>query len=168
MSAESTETGEKYEGFTLAMAAADAVPVLLFAASCVMITVLSGSAVFAAGAALCVCAGLGKVLWKVFLALRGRDIRLLAGQFRFLMPAGFILIILAAVLGRRELFSSELLSGLLALPQAAFFSAAAVLMAAMAVLGARLDAKSARANWAEQTVNIAAQACVLAGLIFLL
>ena len=53
------------EDFTLSLALVDALPVLFFGGSMILIGVLFGSVMFMLGAVLCFWAGAAKVLWKV-------------------------------------------------------------------------------------------------------
>ena len=83
--------------FTLSLALVDALPVLFFGAAAAMLGVKLQSAVFIVGAALCLLAGAGKVAWKLLLALRGKDVAILGAQLRYVMPVGFLLMILIPV-----------------------------------------------------------------------
>ena len=53
------------ENFTLSLALVDALPVLFFGGSMILIGLLFGSPLFLIGAALCFWAGAAKVLWKI-------------------------------------------------------------------------------------------------------
>ena len=88
--------------FTLSLALVDALPVLFFGAAAAMLGVKLRSALFIVGAALCLLAGAGKVAWKLLLALRGKDVAILGAQLRYVMPAGFLLMLLGAFLAERE------------------------------------------------------------------
>lgn len=145
------------------MALTDAFPVVFFGASAVFISLIFGSALFCAGAALCVLAGLGKVLWKLIKATAGKDIRLLFIQMRVLMPVGFLLIIASLFVDRADF--SAVWKNITGFPCVILFAAGCAGMAAMIVLGIAADPGSARANWIEQTVNGIAQLCFLLGII---
>ena len=160
--------GDKYEGFSLALAVVDGVPVLAFGASCVILGMLFRSPLFIAGSCLCFLAGFLKVLWKVLLAVSKKDISLLNRQFRCLMPAGFGIIILSLVLGAEKISIPGIISAATAFPSVIFFALWICGMAAMGALAKRLDSSDVKSNWIEQGVNGAAQLCLLAGLLFLL
>lgn len=159
---------QEYEGFSLSLALFDALPVLLFGVSCVLLGMLFGSRLFVAGAVLCFSAGFMKVLWKIILALREKDVSILNRLFRYLMCAGFAIIILSVVLGAERISFPKVWSGISSFPSAMFFILWACGMAAMGVLGKKLDSSMARSNWIEQSVNCAAQLCLLLALLFLL
>ena len=54
------------------------------------------------------------------------------------------------------------------LPSAAFFALTIVGMIAMVVCAKRFDRFDVRANWIEQGINAAAQACAMIGVLLLL
>ena len=159
-----TEATEAPEGFTLGLALVDAVPVLEFGATMLVVAGRLGSPVFAVGAVACALAGAGKVAWKLVLALAGRDVPWLASQFRYVMSAGFLLMVVgvvaAAAGGSLDLaaVAARAASG----ASGACLAAGLVGMVAMGVMAAHLDRRNARHNWAEQLVNAAAQAAFLA------
>lgn len=153
-------------GFTLSLAAVDALPVLFFGAAAAVLGVKLQSALFLLGAALCLLAGAGKVVWKLLIALRGRDVALLGAQLRFVMPAGFVLMMAGAALADRETVRA-LLRAAVRLPSAAFFALGVVGVAAMIVCAGKFDRRDVRGNWIEQGINAAAQASVLAGVLLL-
>ena len=152
--------------FTLSLALVDALPVLFFGAAAAVLGVKLQSALFLLGAALCLLAGAGKVVWKLLIALRGRDVALLGAQLRFVMPAGFVLMMAGAALADRETVRA-LLRAAVRLPSAAFFALGVVGVAAMIVCAGRFDRRDVRGNWIEQGINAAAQASVLAGVLLL-
>ncbi len=147
------------------MALMDALPVVFFGATAVFISLMFGSILFCIGAALCVIAGVGKVLWKLIKALGGKDIRLLFVQLRVLMPVGFALIIMSLFVDRADF--SAVWKNIIGFPCVIFFAAGCVGMIAMIILAAVADPGSAHANWIEQSVNAAAQLCFLLGVIII-
>lgn len=159
---------KNYEGFTLSLALVDAIPVLFFGGSSILIGLLFKSPLFITGAVLCFLAGLFKVLWKVILAVSKKDIVLFNKQFRYVMCAGFILIIVSLIIDRAKISLPGIWSGITSMPSIIFFLLGACGMATMGVLGKKLDSSVAKNNWIEQCVNGAAQICIFLGLLFLL
>ena len=102
----------------------------------------------------------------LLLALRGKDVAILGAQLRCVMPAGFLLMIVGGVLADRETVRA-LLGAAARLPSAAFFALTIVGLIAMVVCAKRFDRFDVRANWIEQGINAAAQACVLLGVLML-
>ena len=152
--------------FTLSLALVDALPVLFFGAAAAILGVKLQSAVFIVGAALCLLAGAGKVAWKLLLALRGKDVAILGAQLRYVMPAGFLLMMIGGFFAEGEILRT-LVQAAVRLPSAAFFALTIVGMIAMIVCAKRFDRFDVRANWIEQGINAAAQACALIGVLLL-
>lgn len=154
------------EQFTVQLAAADALPVVFFGAAAGALGRKLGSAPFFAGAGVCFLSGTGKVLWKLILARKGTDVAFLGAQLRYAMPAGFALMIAGAALSDRAL-ARELLRAALRLPSAALFAAASAGLAGMVLCARKFDRHDVRGNWIEQTINAAAQACTMIGVLLL-
>ncbi len=161
MSKENDKVLEASVGMTIV----DALPVLCFSASMILIGQVYQSAVFMVGAVLCVLAGVGKVMWKFILAITHKDVPILFRQFRFLMPAGFVLMILSLVIDRPSL--SALWKNVSSFPCNILFLAALVGFAAMGILGAKLDPSNKKANWIEQLVNLVAELCILFAVVII-
>ena len=156
---------EKQE-FTVALAAVDALPVLFFGVAAALLGVKLQSALFAVGAALCLLAGAGKVVWKLLLALRGKDVAFLGAQLRYVMPLGFLLMLVGAVLADRETVRA-LLHAAVCLPSAAFFAVTILGLIAMIVCAKKFDRRDVRGNWIEQSINAVAQASAMIGVLLL-
>ncbi len=154
------------ERFSWQLALVDALPVLLFGIAAATLGVKLRSAVFLVGAIVCVLAGAGKVAWKLLIALAKKDVKLLGAQLRYLMPVGFLLMVIGAFLAPRDLLAS-LLGGVARMPSAAFFVLCVAGMCAMVVCARKFDRYDVRGNWIEQLINSAAQACLLLGVLFL-
>ena len=146
-------TGEEKFGWQLALV--DALPVAFFGAGAAIVGVKLGSALFSCGALVCVAAGLGKVLWKLLIALAD-----------YLMPLGFVLMIAGAMTAERSA-AAALLGAATRLPAAAFFALCVLGMCAMVVCAKRFDRYDVRGNWIEQGINACAQGCFLLGALFL-
>ena len=159
---------EGQEGFTLALALVDAIPVLCFGGSAVIVGLLFQSPVFIVGAALTFLGGASKVLWKILLAATKRDRSFFNKAFRCLMAGGFALMLLSVVLGYRRISFAAILAAVTGLPSVIFFAVGAVGMCTMGVLAGTLDSTKARSNWIEQCVNATAQLSFLVGLLLLL
>ena len=165
--AQQTPGGER-PGFTLTLALVDALPVLFFGASCIILGLLFQSVLFVIGAALMFLGGFGKVLWKIFLAVSKKDILFLNRQFRYSMCAGFALIVVSLIAGWRRLSFSAIGSAIISMPSLLFFVIAVAGLVTMGVLASKLDSSVAKNNWIEQCVNSVAQLSLLLALLFLL
>lgn len=152
------------EGFTLALALVDALPVVFFCAAAIFAIIEIASPLFAAGAVLSAVGGAGKVCWKLVLALARRDVPFLSKQMRVTMPAGFLLMIVGALCSLAS--AGALAQRICVLPSLVFAIVWVACMGAMGYLASHRDQADARSNWIEQLVNAAGQACLLAAVAF--
>ncbi|MCC8141973.1 MAG: alpha/beta hydrolase [Lachnospiraceae bacterium] len=150
---------------TIRMAVADAIPVICFAASMVLICHFYNTVIIEVWAVLCVLAGLGKVLWKLILAVSHRDRAILNKQFRYLMTAGAILIVVSVIVRRPSL--AVIWKNIASFPCNLLFVIAVAAFVVMGILDARMDMTKQRANRIEQTINLIAQICILLGVVII-
>ncbi|MBP3893748.1 MAG: hypothetical protein J6D34_06875 [Atopobiaceae bacterium] len=106
------------------------------------------------------------MLWKLLIALWGRDVSVLGAQLRFLMPAGFLLMAIGAATADQEA-ANQLLAAAARPPSAVCFALTLVGMCAMIFCARRFDRYDVRGNWIEQGINAVAQGCLLLGVLFL-
>lgn len=155
------------ENFTLSLALVDALPVFLFGGSMVLIGLLFRSALFLLGAFACFWAGAAKVLWKIIVVTKKKNVWWLFLQMRIVMPVGFALMLLAVVLHRKAINLLAVFTAVTSLPSVAFFALGMIGMVLMGVFAARLDSSDVRSNWIEQLTNTAAQAAIFVGILLL-
>ena len=156
------------ENFTLSLAFVDALPVLFFGGSMILIGLIFGSPLFLIGAALCFWAGAAKVLWKIIVVTKKKNVWWMFLQMRIVMPVGFVLMILAVILNRNAIGLPAVLASVLSLPSVIFFAIGVIGMALMGVFAAKLDSADVRSNWIEQLTNAIAQAAVFMGILCLM
>ena len=168
-------TKENNTQFTPLLALVDAIPVLFFGIAAIMLGVIAAimlgvkihNAIFFVGALLCFLAGFGKVLWKFLIATTGKDVELLGMQLRYVMPAGFLLMIIGAFTADRSVVKN-LINGALKMPSLLFFIIAVAALTGMVICARKFDRHDVRrGNWIEQGINIIAQGCVLLGVWFI-
>lgn len=153
------EKKSKYEGLeaTVGMAVMDTVPCIFFAVAAVCLCYAVKQPLFVIGQILCTLAGFGKAIWKFIKAIAKKNAEWLASQFKFTMSAGFVICMLSLVIGQKNLPFKVIGKNLFSFPVVIFVVLGLILMAAMIVLGAKMDPSNAAANWTEQTVNLLAQ-----------
>lgn len=155
------------EGFTLGLALVDAIPVLSFGISMVIIASRFHSPLFMLGAALSVLAGCCKVAWKLVLGLTKKNLTWLNKPFVPMQAAGFLLMLISFIIGFGTIDWSGVLSAATGLPSILFFLCWIGLMGFMVWFRKNIfkndDAKS---NWTAQIVNAAGQTCLLLGILF--
>ena len=155
------------ENFTLSLALVDALPVLFFGGSMILIGLLFGSPLFLIGATLCFWAGAAKVLWKIIVAAKKKNVWWMFLQMRIVMPLGFAMMIFAVVLNRSILDLHAAFAAVLSLPSVIFFAVGVIGMTLMGIFAAKLDSADVRSNWIEQLTNALAQAAIFVGILLL-
>ena len=156
---------KKYEGFTLSLALVDALPVLLFGGSSIMLGILFKSALFIVGACLIFLGGFLKVMWKIVLAVKGRDIVFLNKQMKYTMLTGFALVLVSVLVNIKRISLAAIGSALVSMPACIFFLLFVCGMVGMGVCAKKLDSSVAKNNWIEQSINAAAQLCLFIALL---
>ena len=157
---------DAYAGFTITLAMVDAMPVLLFAATCAFIGFAFNNMLFSIGAVLTILGGMCKVLWKLLIATIHRDVRFLNRPlFIVLMPVGFLLIILSVVINGSSIDWQVVGSCALSFPSIIFFVLGILGLTAMTVFFKMHDKTDVRNNWIEQLTNCFAQAMILIGVV---
>ena len=154
------------EGFTVALALVDAVPVLAFAAGMGIVAARFGSPLFWIGAALSILAGCCKVAWKLILGIWKKDLRWLNKPFVPMQTAGFLLMIGAILLNIRKISWGAVLTAVTGIPSILFFIGWVCLMGFMGWYRKnRFRNDDARSNWTAQLANAAGQICLLLGVV---
>ena len=111
------------EGFTIGLALVDAVPVLSFGISMVIIATRFRSPLFMIGAALSVLAGCCKVAWKLVLGVAKKDLRWLNKPFVPMQATGFLLMLISFILGFASINWAGTGAALISFPSILFFAA---------------------------------------------
>ena len=155
------------EDFTLSLALVDALPVLFFGGSMILTALLFKSRLFLTGALLCFWAGAAKVLWKIVVVKKKKNIWWLFLQMRIVMPIGFALMLLSVILNRKAIRFAAVLTAVTSFPSVIFFALGILGMVLMGVFASRLDSSDLRSNWIEQLTNTAAQAAIFVGILLL-
>jgi len=155
------------EGFTLGLALVDAIPVLSFGISMVIIAGKFGSPLFMVGAALSVLAGCCKVAWKLILGIWKKDLRWLNKPFVPMQASGFLLMLISFVIGFRRISWPAVGAALVSFPSLLFFLAWIGLMGFMGWFRKhKFRNDDAASNWTAQIINAVGQTCLLLGILF--
>ena len=155
------------EGFTLALALVDAIPVLSFGISMVIIASRFDSPLFLVGASLSVLAGCCKVAWKLVLGIWKKDLRWLNKPFVPMQAAGFLLMMVSFALGFGRIDWNGVFAAVTGIPSILFFAAWLALMGIMVWYRKNcFDHDNARSNWTAQIINALGQTCLLLGILF--
>lgn len=155
------------EGFTVALALVDAIPVLSFGISMVIIASRFDSPLFMIGAFLSVLAGCCKVAWKLVLGIWKKDLRWLNKPFLPMQITGFGFILGSLLTGLGKINWGGVLAAVTSLPSLAFFLAWIGLMFFMGWYRKnKFKNDDAHSNWTAQIVNAVGQTCLLLGILF--
>ncbi len=155
------------EGFTLALALVDAIPVLSFGISMVIIASRFQSPLFMVGAALSVLAGCCKVAWKMVLGIAKKDLRWLNRPFVPMQAMGFLLMLISFIFGFGKINWNGVLAGITSFPSLLFFIAWIFLMFFMGWYRKnKFSNDDAHSNWTAQIINAIGQTCLLLGILF--
>lgn len=155
------------EGFTLGLALVDAIPVLSFGISMVIIAGRFDSPLFMIGAALSVLAGCCKVAWKLMLGIAKKDLRWLNKPFVPMQATGFLLMLVSFILGFRKIHWAGVLAAATGFPSILFFIAwIGFLFAMIWYRKHKFQRNDAKSNWTAQTINAVGQTCLLLGILF--
>lgn len=155
------------EGFTLGLALVDAIPVLSFGISMVIIASRFNSPLFVIGAALSVLAGCCKVAWKMVLGIAQKDLRWLNKPFVPMQATGFLLMLISFIFGFGKIDWAVVGAAILSLPCLLFFIAWIGLMSFMGWFRKhKFSNEDAKSNWTAQIINAIGQTCLLLGILF--
>ena len=155
------------EGFTIGLALVDAIPVLSFGISMVIIASRFPSPLFMIGAILSVLGGCCKVVWKLVLGIWKKDLRWINKPFVPMMAGGFLLLIVSIVAGFGKIHWAGVGAAILSFPSILFFVAWIGLMGFMGWYRKhKFSNEDAKSNWTAQIVNALGQTCLLLGILF--
>lgn len=155
------------EGFTLGLALVDAIPVLSFGISMLIIASRFDSPTFIIGAVLSVLGGCCKVAWKLVLGISQKNLKWLNKPFVPLMATGFGFIVGSLIGGWRKINWGGVLSSITDIPSILFFIAWIVLMCFMGWYRKnKFKNDDAHSNWTAQIINAVGQTCLLLGILF--
>ena len=155
------------EGFTIGLALVDAIPVLSFGISMVIIASRFNSPLFMIGAALSVLAGCCKVAWKLVLGIAKKDLRWLNKPFLPMQITGFGFIIGSLLTSLGKINWASVLKAVTSLPSIRFFIVWIGLMGFMGWFRKhKFSNEDAKSNWIAQIINAVGQTCLLLGVLF--
>lgn len=89
-------------------------------------------------------------------------------QMRYVMPLGFLLMIVSLITNRHSIRLEAILAGVLSIPSVLCFAGGVAGMALMMYFAFNLDSSDLKANWIEQLTNGISQMLIFLGLLFIL
>ena len=155
------------EGFTLALALVDAIPVLSFGISMLIIASRFDSPTFIIGAALSTLAGCCKVAWKLVLGIAKKDLKWLNKPFLPMQITGFGFIFGSLIVNLRKIDWAGVFAAAAGFPSILFFAVWIGCMFGMSWYRKHgFQRNDARSNWTAQIINAIGQTCLLLGILF--
>lgn len=152
--------------FTLPLALVDLVPVIAFGAAIIIVALNFGSPLFLLGAILSLLAGMCKVLWKLILSTKDKDITWLNRGFIPMQCLGWAIMLLSIVLNIRMLDFPEIFAVIIGMPQLVFYIIWLLFLSAMVLYKRKYFKQySARSNWIAEIINSLGQSCFLIAVI---
>lgn len=152
--------------FTLALALVDFIPVIAFGIGIILVYTKFPSPLFLIGAIASLVAGLCKVLWKLILGTKGKDIRWLNRIFLPLQCGGWLVMLLAILLNLRRIDFGAVFSAMVGLPQVIFFALWLIGIGCMVWYKKKRFARyDARSNWIAEIINSVGQCAFLAAML---
>lgn len=159
------QTANQEETFSLPLALLDTVPVILFSITLILLMRAVPHPFIIIGGCCCILGGLGKVIWKLMIVLAHKDIPLLGAGLRYLMPLGFLLIVIGFFLAERSsviLFWKQMAS----VPSLIFLILVCVGALLMLIFSKKFERLDVRGNWLEEITNVFLQTMVLLVVLF--
>ena len=141
------------QDFTIKLALVDFMPVLFFALAAIMISLSINSIILSIGAIICFLSGLFKVIWKIIVAVKRKNIWPLFIQMRIFMPIGFLIMIIGFIVYCINNDSSIFFNSLLNPVTIIFLIIGFIGMILMIVFAVKLNSEDSKSNWIEQLVN---------------
>ena len=153
------------EDFTLSLVIVDFIPVFLF-----IFTILVFSKkiyydyLIILGGFICFFSGIIKVLWKLIVVLKKKNVWWMFVQMRITMPIGFGILIFGFISGWKYfsyiIFNASFISRI-------FFTLWIIGMSLMSIFAITLDSSNLKVNWIEQITNSISQCFLSLAVIFI-
>ena len=149
------------QDYSMKLALFDAVPVILFGASSILMFRMTSSILVLLGGIICFITGMLKVLWKIIVVTKHKNVWPLFVQMRVLMPVGFCTMFLGCMIGLITGKATRFFF-VMAHPLPILFWLISVAgIFGMIMCAKNLDSIKASSNWIEETCNTLAQGSFL-------
>jgi len=153
------------EGFSVKLALVDAFPVLFFGLVAILLGIKLNDIVTLIGAIVVFVSGALKVLWKIIVATKKKNVWALFLQMRIAMPIGFLIIIIGFVIQAITTDLTPFWMSLTNIFSIICFVIGFIGMGMMIVFSVKLDSSDVKSNWIEQITNGFSQLFFFLGLL---
>jgi len=153
--------------FSLSLALVDALPVIFFFLSSLSIAKelkkihSLGGLLFNIGGILAYLGGFFQVLWKLIIALFNKDIYIFHSQIKYLLPLGFIFIIISLIVSHSTINWKKLITKLLSMPCLIFVVIIMFCNLLMISFLFTMNQLNTKSHWKEECVNVIFQGSFL-------
>ncbi len=151
--------------FSLSLASFDFFPCLFFLLTSIVLGLSFSSFIFIIGSIITFISGLIKVIWKLIVVFKKKNIWCLFIQMRIVMPIGFSIMLVGFII---SCFSSSLgtfFQSLLNPYSLVFLILGLIGMILMIICAIKLDSSDKKSNWIEQSINTISQLCFFLGFL---
>ena len=153
--------------FTITLALIDFMPVLFFFGISIILSIMLKSNLFFIGSILSFISGFIKVIWKIIVVIKKKNIWILFIQMRIIMPFGFLISLIGFIIFCINKDTNIILSSFNNILSIVFLLLGLIGIILMIVFSFILDSSDKKANWIEQICNSFAQlfiliACIIA------
>ena len=147
----------KFENFTISLALFDALPVIFFSLASIFIGLSIESVIFVVGAIITFLSGSLKVIWKIIVATKKKNIWPLFIQMRIVMPLGFLIMLVGFIVCLVNKDLTSFWQSLLNPVSIIFLIVGFLGMILMTIFAVKLDSSDSLSNWIEQGTNAISQ-----------
>ncbi len=138
------------DNFTMSMVIVDSFPVIFFSGTAILVGVMLKNPVFILGAIISALSGILKVLWKLIVVKKKKNVWPLFIQMRIAMPIGFVLMIAGVIISRRTIHLLDLFKYVTGFPLVLFFG---IGIASMVAIIASLEIMVSRLKMGRQLLQ---------------
>jgi len=143
--------------FTMGLCLVDFIPVLFFFLANLLLSLIVNDILILIGSIICFLSGFLKVVWKIIVVTKKKNVWPLFMQMRIAMPIGFIIMLIGAVICFATKDNTNFFVAFGQLISITCFILGTVGMCVMAYCGIALDSSKLKVNWFEQICNSIAQ-----------
>ena len=152
--------------FTITLALIDFMPVIFFFGISIILSIMLKSNLFFIGAILSFISGFIKVIWKIIVVRKKKNIWILFIQMRIIMPLGFLISLIGFIIFCINNDTNIILSSFNNILSIVFLLLGLIGIILMISFCFILDSSDKKANWIEQICNSLAQLFILIACIF--
>jgi len=145
------------EDFPLNLALVDLLPVIFFGLTSIFLGLIFNSLIFIIGALIIFISGLLKVIWKIIIATKKKNIWFLFIQMRIIMPIGFLIMIVGFILYCLNNDITLFFNYLFNITSIIFLILGLIGLVAMIICSIKLDSSDLKSNWIEEGINSVTQ-----------